>query len=68
MLSGASAEEAKLALTLLREKNLAELDQAQYFMELGLIVRRYVQRRFEIEILDATSSELKVRLSISLAI
>lgn len=56
-------EEAKLALTLLREKNLAESDQAQYFMELGLIVRRYVQRRFEIEILDATSSELKVRLS-----
>lgn len=56
-------EEALLALSHLREQKMAETNQAQYFMELGLIVRRYIQRRFGTEILDATVAELKTRMS-----
>lgn len=56
-------EEAVLALSELKAKNLAESDQAAFFEQLGFLVRRYVERRFEHPILDATDSELKGRMS-----
>lgn len=56
-------EEAMLALSILREKKIADSDQGQYFMELGFIVRRYVEKRFKVDILDATVAELKQRMS-----
>lgn len=57
-------EEAVLALKDLRERNyLAEGNQGDYFTSLGFISRRYIQRRFEVEILDATTQELKQRMA-----
>ncbi|WP_290746033.1 hypothetical protein [Fibrobacter sp. UBA4309] len=57
-------EEAVLALKELRAKNyLAEGNQGDYFMALGFITRRYIERRFETDILDATVAELKQRMS-----
>ena len=57
-------EEAVLALKELRQKNyLAEGNQGDYFMALGFIARRYIERRFEVDILDATVAELKQRMS-----
>ena len=57
-------EEAVLALKELRQKNyLAEGNQGDYFMALGFITRRYVERRFEVDILDATVAELKQRMA-----
>ena len=57
-------EEAVLALKELRAKNyLAEGNQGDYFMALGFIARRYVERRFEVDILDATVAELKQRMA-----
>ena len=57
-------EEAVLALKNLRDKNyLAEGNQGDYFMSLGFITRRYIERRFEVDILDATVAELKKRMS-----
>lgn len=57
-------EEGVLALKELRGRNyLAMGDQASYFMGVGVIARRYIQRRFEVDILDATVSELKQRMS-----
>lgn len=57
-------EEAMQALQALRARALLESgEQAEYFAELGLIVRRYLQRRFVVEVLDATSNELKQRLA-----
>ncbi|MCQ2106693.1 MAG: hypothetical protein MJZ26_12980 [Fibrobacter sp.] len=57
-------EEAVLALKELRGKNyLAMGDQASYFMGVGVIARRYIERRFEVDILDATVAQLKQRMS-----
>ena len=57
-------EEAVLALKELRAKNyLAEGNQGDYFMALGFIARRYVERRFEVDILDATVAELRQRMA-----
>lgn len=57
-------EEAVLALKELRTRNyLAEGNQGDYFMSLGFITRRYIERRFEVDILDATVAELKQRMS-----
>ena len=57
-------EEAVLALKELRQKNyLAEGNQGDYFMALGFITRRYIERRFEVDILDATVAELKQRMA-----
>ena len=57
-------EEAVLALKELRAKNyLAEGNQGDYFMALGFITRRYIERRFEVDILDATVAELKQRMA-----
>lgn len=57
-------EEAVLAVRDLHSKNyLAAGDQASYFMEVGFISRRYIERRFEVDILDATVAELKQRMS-----
>ena len=57
-------EEAVLALKNLRNRNyLAEGNQGDYFMSLGFITRRYIERRFEVDILDATVAELKKRMS-----
>lgn len=57
-------EEAVLALKDLRVRNyLAEGNQGDYFMSMGFITRRYIQRRFDVEILDATVAELKQRMA-----
>lgn len=57
-------EEGVLALKELRGKNyLAMGDQASYFMGVGVIARRYIERRFGVEILDATVAQLKQRMS-----
>ena len=57
-------EEAVLALKELRQKNyLAEGNQGDYFMTLGFIARRYIERRFDVDILDATVAELKQRMA-----
>ncbi len=57
-------EEAVLALKELRVRNyLAEGNQGDYFMSMGFITRRYIQRRFEVDILDATAAELKQRMA-----
>lgn len=57
-------EEAVLALKELRDRNyLAMGDQGSYFMGLGFVIRRYIQRRYEADILDATVAELKQRMS-----
>ncbi|MCF0215751.1 MAG: hypothetical protein HUK21_04700 [Fibrobacteraceae bacterium] len=57
-------EEAVLALRNLRNKQLLAGDQqGDFFMTLGFIVRRYIQRRFEADILDATTAELKQRMN-----
>ncbi len=56
-------EEAQLALAALTAKNWAESDQPAFFTELGFIARRYAERRFETDVLDATVSELKSRLA-----
>lgn len=61
-------EEAVLALKELRDKQLLALgNQAEFYAALSFIVRRYVERRFLGEhpaegILDATLSQLKVRV------
>lgn len=56
-------EEAVLALKELRVRNyLAEGNQGDYFMSMGFITRRYIERRFGVEILDATVAELKQRM------
>lgn len=57
-------EEGVLALKELRGKNyLAMGDQASYFMGVGVIARRYIERRFGVDILDATVAQLKQRMS-----
>lgn len=57
-------EEGVLALKDLRDRNyLAEGNQGDYFTELGFIARRYIQRRFGVDILDATVQELKQRMA-----
>lgn len=57
-------EEAVLALKELRVRNyLAEGNQGDYFMSMGFITRRYIERRFGVEILDATVAELKQRMA-----
>lgn len=57
-------EEAVLSLKELRSKNyLATGDQGNYFMGLGFVTRRYIERRFEVDILDATVAELKQRMA-----
>ncbi|MCF0224791.1 MAG: hypothetical protein HUK20_11030 [Fibrobacter sp.] len=57
-------EEAVLALKELRKCNyLAEGNQGDYFMSLGFITRRYIERRYSVDILDATVAELKKRMS-----
>ncbi|WP_295057094.1 hypothetical protein [uncultured Fibrobacter sp.] len=57
-------EEAVLALKELRNRNyLAEGNQGDYFMALGFITRRYIERRFDVDILDATVAELKQRMA-----
>lgn len=56
-------EEAIFTLKNLKDKNLAVTDQAAFFMALGIIVRRYVERRFETDILDATTAELRQRMA-----
>lgn len=57
-------EEAVLALKELRVRNyLAEGNQGDYFMSMGFITRRYIERRFGVEILDATVVELKQRMA-----
>lgn len=57
-------EEAVLAMKDLRIRNyLAEGNQADYFMGMGFVARRYIERRFEVDILDATVTELKQRMS-----
>ena len=57
-------EEAVLALKELRNRNyLAEGNQGDYFMALGFIARRYIERRFGVDILDATVAELKQRMA-----
>ena len=57
-------EEAVLAMKELRNKNyLAMGDQASYFMGVGFISRRYIERRFNVDILDATVTQLKQRMS-----
>lgn len=57
-------EEAVLSMKELRAKNyLAEGNQGDYFMALGFVARRYIERRFEVDILDATVAELRQRMS-----
>lgn len=57
-------EEAVLAMKELRAKDyLAQGNQGDFFMSLGFIARRYIERRFEVDILDATVAELKQRMS-----
>jgi len=57
-------EEGVLALKELRDKNyLAMGDQASYFMGVGFVARRYIERRFGVDILDATVAQLKQRMS-----
>lgn len=57
-------EEAVLAFKELQERHLLEQEeQAEYFTVLGLIIRRYIQRRFDVEILDATLTELRQRMA-----
>lgn len=57
-------EEALEALLALRARDLlSQGDQAQYFTELGFVVRRYLERRFGVEALDATTLELRQRLA-----
>ena len=57
-------EEAVLALKEMREKNLlASGDQAEYFAQISLIARRYIQRRFGVDILDATVQQLRQRMA-----
>src|SRR5574344_1864691 len=57
-------EEAVLALKEMREKNLlASGDQAEYFAQISFIARRYIQRRFGVDILDATVQQLRQRMA-----
>lgn len=57
-------EEAVLALKRLRSRDLLLTEeQAEYFTVLGLIARRYVERRFEVDILDAALTELRRRMA-----
>lgn len=57
-------EEAVLAIKDLRERHLLEQEeQAEFFTALGWITRRYIERRFEADILDATLTELRRRMS-----
>jgi hypothetical protein len=57
-------EEAMEALQLLRARALlAAGDQAEYFAELSVIIRRYLQRRYTVDVLDATTAELRQRLA-----
>lgn len=57
-------EEAVLALKRLRNRDLLLTEeQAEYFTVLGLIARRYVERRFEVDILDAALTELRQRMA-----
>jgi len=57
-------EEAVIAMKDLRAKNyLAEGNQGDYFMGMGFVARRYIERRFEVDILDATVAELRQRMS-----
>ena len=57
-------EEAYAALQALLTRGLLDKgEQAEYFAELGMIIRRYLQRRYTVEVLDATSVELRQRLA-----
>lgn len=57
-------EEAHAALQALVARGLLDKgEQAEYFVELGMIIRRYLQRRYTVEVLDATSVELRQRLA-----
>lgn len=56
-------EEALAAVAALRQRQLLEQDlQAEYFFALGQILRRYLQRRFAVEVVDATAAEISRRL------
>ena len=57
-------EEALEALQALRARGLlAAGDQAEDFAELSVVIRRYLERRYTVDVLDATTSELRQRLS-----
>lgn len=57
-------EEALEALKEMRARNLLQQgNQAEYFFEMGFILRRYLERRFQVDILDATLTELRRRMS-----
>lgn len=57
-------EEAVLAMKDLQNQNLLVVgEQGDYFQALGFITRRYLERRFNVEILDATTAELKKRMA-----
>jgi len=56
-------EEALKALAELRAQRLLELgDQAAHFFVQGQILRRYLNRQFNADVLDATTSELAERV------
>lgn len=56
-------EECQLAWEELRKRKLLEAgEQGEYFFQLGKIFRRYLQRRFEVDIMDATTQELPERV------
>lgn len=57
-------EEAVAALQEMRGRGLLlSGNQAEYFFEMGFIIRRYLERRFQAEILDATLAELRPRMT-----
>jgi len=57
-------DEAMEALQNLRARGLlAAGEQAEYFAELGIVIRRYLQRRYGVDVLDATTTELRQRLA-----
>jgi len=56
-------EEAVLALSELRKRGLlAQGNQAEHFFEAGQVLRRFVHRQFNADVLDATTAELAERL------
>jgi len=56
-------EECQLAWEELRKRQLLEAgEQGEYFFQLGQIFRRYLQRRFQLDIMDATMQELPERV------
>jgi hypothetical protein len=58
--------EAAVFLASLRERNLLSSEdpraQAEYFAELGIIVRRFLDRQYGTQVLDATLREFKQRI------